>query len=162
MIAKICQMTNKHFSPLMIVLVIIGILANSVLFYKNENLKAELQARTTEIALTQADNRNLANQLEHSHIRLEVYQKQVDDLNKKILAKMKQAEQRSNEILNELEKHKTWADSAVPSPISRLLNERSYTLSDNPAHTADLPEKDRLPNASNQHHNQRRPSQNLR
>lgn len=30
MIVKLCQMTNKHFSPLMIVLVLVGVLANFV------------------------------------------------------------------------------------------------------------------------------------
>lgn len=107
MIVKLCQMTNKHFSPLMIVLVLVGVLANFVQFRQNESLKADLQARTTQNQLIQADNRNLANQLENSQIQLEAYQKQVDDLNQKVLAKMKQAEQRSNEILNELEKHKS-------------------------------------------------------
>ena len=43
MIAKICQMANKHFSPLMIVLVLVGVLAkmkqaeqrsNEILNYK--------------------------------------------------------------------------------------------------------------------------------
>lgn len=128
----------------MILLVLSGVVANFVLFQKNTGLKAELQAKNTEIELTQADNRNLANQLENSQIQLEAYQKQVDDLNKKVLAKMKQAEQRSNEILNELEKHKTWADSAVPDSIGRLLN-RKGTLSNNQTEPDNLPEKSRVP-----------------
>ncbi|MEG9499911.1 hypothetical protein [Mannheimia indoligenes] len=144
MIAKLCQMTNKHFSPLMIMLVLVGVLANFVQFRQNESLKADLQARTTQNQLIQADNRNLANQLENSQIQLEAYQKQVDDLNKKVLAKMKQAEQRSNEILNELEKHKTWADSAVPDSIGRLLN-RKGTPSNNQTEPDNLPEKSRVP-----------------
>lgn len=151
MIAKICQMTNKHFSPLMIALVLIGVVANFVLFRQNESLKAELQAKTTEIELTQADNRNLANQLENSQIQIEAYQKQVDDLNNKVLAKMKQAEQRSNEILNELEKHKTWADSVVPDPVGKLLNERKGAVSNPQAHADNLPEKGRLPATRGQH-----------
>lgn len=129
MIVKLCQMTNKHFSPLMIVLVLVGVLANFVQFRQNESLKADLQARTTQNQLIQADNRNLANQLENSQIQLEAYQKQVDDLNQKVLAKMKQAEQRSNEILNELEKHKKWADSAVPPSVGKLLNQRKRAVS---------------------------------
>ncbi|EXI61677.1 hypothetical protein MHD_05415 [Mannheimia granulomatis] len=149
MIAKICQMTNKHFSPLMIVLVLLGVAANFVLFRQNESLKSELQAKTTEIELTQADNRNLANQLENNQIQLEAYQKQVDDLNQKVLAKMKQAEQRSNEILNELEKHKKWADSAVPPSVGKLLNERKSTVPTHQAKPDNLPEKGRLPNTGN-------------
>ncbi|HDL6171783.1 TPA: hypothetical protein PW624_002579, partial [Mannheimia haemolytica] len=70
MIVKLCQMTNKHFSPLMIVLVLVGVLANFVQFRQNESLKADLQARTTQNQLIQADNRNLANQLENSQIQL--------------------------------------------------------------------------------------------
>lgn len=151
MIAKLCQMTNKHFSPLMILLVLGGVLSNFVLFRQTESLKAELQAKTTEVALTQADNRNLANQLENSQIQLEAYQKQVDDLNNKVLAKMKQAEQRSNEILNELEKHKTWADSVVPDSVGKLLNERKGAVSNPQTHADNLPEKGRLPATRRQH-----------
>lgn len=151
MIAKLCQMTNKHFNPLMIVLVLVGVVANFVLFRQTESLKAELQAKTTEVALTQADNRNLANQLENSQIQLEAYQKQVDDLNNKVLAKMKQAEQRSNEILNELEKHKTWADSVVPDSVGKLLNERKGAVSNPQTHPDNLPEKGRLPATRRQH-----------
>lgn len=150
MMLKICQLTNKHFSPLMILLVLSGVVANFVLLQKNTGLKAELQAKNTEIELTQADNRNLANQLENSQIQLEAYQKQVDDLNKKVLAKMKQAEQRSNDILNELEKHKKWADSAVPDSIGRLLN-RKGTPSNNQTEPDNLPEKSRVPVTGNKH-----------
>ncbi|HGO5823411.1 TPA: hypothetical protein ACK3JW_001079 [Mannheimia haemolytica] len=149
MIAKLCQMTNKHFSPLMIVLVLVGVLANFVQFRQNESLKADLQARTTQNQLIQADNRNLANQLENSQIQLEAYQKQVDDLNQKVLAKMKQAEQRSNEILNELEKHKKWADSAVPPSVGKLLNQRKRTVSNPQTEPDNLPEKAGVPNTGN-------------
>lgn len=149
MIAKICQLTNKHFSPLMIFLVLSGVVANFVLLQNNISLKAELQAKTTEIELTQADNLNLANQLENSQIQLEAYQKQVDNLNNKVLAKMKQAEQRSNDILNELEKHKKWADSAVPHTVGKLLNQRKGTLSNHQAQPDNLPEKGRLPATRN-------------
>lgn len=151
MIAKLCQMTNKHFSPLMIVLVLVGVVANFVLFRQNESLKAELQNKTTEIELTQVDNRNLANQLENSQIQIEAYQKQVDDLNNKVLAKMKQAEQRTNEILNELEKHKAWADSVVPNSVGRLFHGRKSTLPNNQTAPTHLPEKSRMPNATAQH-----------
>ncbi|HGO5855313.1 TPA: hypothetical protein ACK3JH_002237 [Mannheimia haemolytica] len=149
MIAKLCQMTNKHFSPLMIVLVLVGVLANFVQFRQNESLKADLQARTTQNQLIQADNRNLANQLENSQIQLEAYQKQVDDLNQKVLAKMKQAEQRSNEILNELEKHKKWADSAVPPSVGKLLNQRKRAVSHPQTESDNLPEKAGVPNTGN-------------
>lgn len=149
MIAKLCQMTNKHFSPLMIVLVLVGVLANFVQFRQNESLKADLQARTTQNQLIQADNRNLANQLENSQIQLEAYQKQVDDLNQKVLAKMKQAEQRSNEILNELEKHKKWADSAVPPSVGKLLNQRRRAVSHTQTEPDNLPEKAGVPNTGN-------------
>lgn len=142
MIAKICQMTNKHFSPLMILLVLGGVLSNFVLLRQSESLKAELQAKKTEIALTQADNRSLANQLENSQIQIEAYQKQADDLNNKVLAKMQQAEQRSNEILDELEKHKTWADSAVPDAVSKLLKQRKGTVPNSQAKPDNLPEKE--------------------
>lgn len=151
MIAKLCQMTNKHFSPLMILLVLGGVLSNFVLFRQTESLKAELQAKTTEVALTQADNHNLANQLENSQIQLDAYQKQVDDLNNKVLAKMKQAEQRSNEILNELEKYKTWADSLVPDSVGKLLNERKGAVSNPQTVPDNLPEKERLPATRRQH-----------
>ncbi|MFA9487455.1 MULTISPECIES: hypothetical protein [unclassified Mannheimia] len=149
MIAKLCQMTNKHFSPLMIVLVLVGVLANFVQFRQNESLKADLQARTTQNQLIQADNRNLANQLENSQIQLEAYRKQVDDLNQKVLAKMKQAEQRSNEILNELEKHKKWADSAVPPSVGKLLNQRKRTVSHPQIEPDNLSEKAGVPNTGN-------------
>lgn len=151
MITKIYHFMNKYFSPLMIVLVLGGVLANFVLFRQNETLKAEVQAKTAEIELTQADNRNLANQLENSQIQLEAYQKQVDDLNNKVLAKMKQAEQRSNDILKELEKHKKWADSAVPDSVGRLLNQRKGTLSNHQTEPDNLPEKGRLPATRNKH-----------
>ncbi|HGO5816109.1 TPA: hypothetical protein ACK3JR_002016 [Mannheimia haemolytica] len=149
MIAKLCQMTNKHFSPLMIVLVLVGVLANFVQFRQNESLKADLQARTTQNQLIQADNRNLANQLENSQIQLEAYQKQVDDLNQKVLAKMKQAEQRSNEILKELEKHKKWADSAVPPSVGKLLNQRKRSVSHPQIEPDNLSEKAGVPNTGN-------------
>lgn len=149
MIAKLCQMTNKHFSPLMIVLVLVGVLANFVQFRQNESLKADLQARTTQNQLIQADNRNLANQLENSQIQLEAYQKQVDDLNQKVLAKMKQAEQRSNEILNELEKHKKWADSAVPPSVGKLLNQRKRAVLHPQIEPDNLSEKAGVPNTGN-------------
>lgn len=133
----------------MIFLVLSGVVANFVLFQNNISLKAELQAKITEIELTQADNLNLANQLENSQIQLEAYQKQVDNLNNKVLAKMKQAEQRSNEILNELEKHKKWADSAVPPSVGKLLNQRKRTVSHPHTEPDNLSEKAGVPNTGN-------------
>ena len=88
----------------MMISVMVLVPINAYLCYKGKSLESDLQSTRTQIALIQADNHNLANQLENAQIQAAAYQKQVDDLNQKVLAKMQQAEKRNNEIIHTLEK----------------------------------------------------------
>ena len=123
----------------MIASVMILVPINIYLCFKGKSLDNELQSKKVEVELIKSDNRNLANQLENAHIQLEDYQRQMDALNKKVLAKMQQAEERSNEIINELEKQKAWATQPVPDGIGRLLKQRTHSLSDRQAEPTAMP-----------------------
>ena len=123
----------------MIASVMILVPINAYLCFKGKSLDNELQSKKVEVELIKSDNRNLANQLENAHIQLEDYQRQMDALNKKVLAKMQQAEERSNEIINELEKQKAWATQPVPDGIGRLLKQRTHKLSARQAEPTAMP-----------------------
>lgn len=127
------------FSKAMIASVMILVPINTYLCFKGKSLDNELQSKKVEVELIKSDNRNLANQLENAHIQLEDYQRQMDALNKKVLAKMQQAEERSNEIINELEKQKAWATQPVPDGIGRLLKQRTHPLSERQTQPSVMP-----------------------
>lgn len=129
---------SGSFSKAMMVSVMLLVPINAYLCYKGKSLESDLQTKRTEMALIQADNHNLANQLENAQIQVATYQKQMNDLNQKVLAKMQQAEKRSNEIIHTLEKHSAWANEPVPSDVSRLFNQRNGAISHREAHSAHL------------------------
>lgn len=139
---------SGSFSKAMMISVMVLVPINAYLCYKGKSLESDLQSTRTQIALIQADNHNLANQLENAQIQAAAYQKQVDDLNQKVLAKMQQAEKRNNEIIHTLEKHSAWANERVPDDVSRLLNRRTANpVQNSQTESATLPANSGLPNA---------------
>ena len=138
---------SGNFSKAMMISVMVLVPINGYLCYKGKSLESDLQSKRTEIALIQADNHNLANQLENAQIQVATYQKLVDELNQKVLAKMQQAEKRNNEILHTLEKHSAWANERVPNDVSRLLNQRTTnSIQSSQTESTTLPTNSRLPN----------------
>lgn len=135
----------KHFNPILIVIVLAGIVANMYLFYAKQNLTAQLQANQKELAFTQADNHNLANQLENAQIQAEIYKKQIDALNQKVLLKMQQEEERNNEIVKALESAQKWALTPVPVNVSKLLNNRNSALSNTKTESSHVPNASDVP-----------------
>lgn len=96
------------------------VVINAFLCYNGKRLEAENHATKTEIALVQSDNRNLAQQIKIANDSIMHYRQQVKELHQTVLVKMQQAENRTNEIMQELEKH-TWADEPIPADVERLL-----------------------------------------
>lgn len=135
-----------HLNKALVVAVIIGIAINGFLCYERKVLQAQAASHRTEAALIRADNQNLANQLERANLSIQQYQAQVKALHQNILTRLQQAESRSNEILEELEKHKSWRDQPLPTGVSKLLNARSGTLSNGQTAPTALPAKPPVPN----------------
>lgn len=140
---------NGSFGKSMIVSIIVLVAVNIFLCAKSKFLQADIQAKTTEIALTQADNRHLVNQLKIAQVQIEQYQKQMKALQDNVLAKLQQAEERTNEIITELDNHKSWANQSIPTAVSRLLNQRTAKPK-HQAKSADLPQGKPLPTAQPQ------------
>lgn len=151
----ISQFIEKGFGKTMIIAVIIGVCVNAFLCYERKILQADNQAKQMEIALVRADNQSLANQLEQANQHILQYQKQMDKLHKQVLDKLTQAEERTNEILLELETHPSWSNQPVPTGVSRLLNQRSGTVSNSKANSAPLPPNKTVPQSQVRDKNQR-------
>lgn len=100
-------------------------------------------------------NQSLANQLEQANQHILQYQKQMDKLHKQVLDKLTQAEERTNEILLELENNQSWSHQPVPTGVSRLLNQRSGTVSNSKANSAHLSPNKTVPQSQVRDKNQR-------
>ncbi|MDH2998111.1 hypothetical protein A1D22_09505 [Pasteurellaceae bacterium LFhippo2] len=148
MFKLITSFIEKGFGKTMIVALLIAVVVNAFLCYERKALQVKVQSQQSEIKLLSADNHNLANQVENAQIQILQYQNQVNTLHKNVLAKMKQAEQRNNEILHELANHKHWADGNVPDAISRLLKQRAdHSLPTDKTEPANLPNGRSVPTA---------------
>lgn len=123
------------------------VMINAWLCYNGKRLEAENQATKTEIALVNADNRNLAEQIKAANVSIEHYRQQVKALHENVLKRMQQAEERTNEIMQELEKYSHWADDVVPDDISRLLNRRKDPLPNHSEDNTALPDGKPMPDA---------------
>lgn len=124
----------------------VGLLVNGFLCYERKVLQAEAQSHRTEAALIRADNQNLANQLERANLAIVQYREQVKALHENVLHRLQQAEQRSNELITELDKHQNWRNQPIPSGVGKLLNARSGKVSSNPTHAPNVPNKPPVPN----------------
>lgn len=129
MVNIITMLFEKGFGKSMILALLVAISINVFLCYERRLLQSEVANARTEATLIRADNQNLANQVERANLAISQYQQQIASLHNKILNRLQQAENRSNEILEELEKHKNWRDQPIPNSIKRLLNKRSNPLS---------------------------------
>ncbi|EPZ99346.1 hypothetical protein HPSMNH_1408 [Glaesserella parasuis MN-H] len=145
MFSIISGMIEKSFGKAMIIALLIGVCINAFLCYECKILQADNQSKQEEIALVRADNQSLANQLEQANQHILQYQKQVDKLHQQVLTKLTQAEKRTNEILLELENNSSWSYQPVPTDVSRLLNQRSGTVSNSKANSATLPPNKTVP-----------------
>ncbi len=141
MFSIISGMIEKSFGKAMIIALLIGICINAFLCYERKIL--------------QADNQSLANQLEQANQHILQYQKQVDKLHQQVLTKLTQAEKRTNEILLELENNQSWSHQPVPTGVSRLLNQRSGTVSNSKANSAHLSPNKTVPQPQVRDKNQR-------
>lgn len=115
-----------NFGQATTVSIAVLVVINAWLCYNGKRLEAENLATKTEIALVQSDNRNLAEQIRLANDSIAHYRQQVKDLHQTVLVKMQQAENRTNEIMQELEKH-SWADEPIPTDVERLLKQRHKT-----------------------------------
>lgn len=131
------------------------VVINAWLCYKGKQLEAENHATKTEIALVQSDNRNLAEQIRLANDSIAHYRQQVKDLHQTVLVKMQQAEKRTNEIMQELEKH-SWADEPIPADVERLLKraESNRALSNHPENAPVMSTDKPLPNSNGTSKNQ--------
>lgn len=124
------------------------VVINAWLCYNGKRLEAENHATKTEIALVQSDNRNLAQQIKIANDSIMHYRQQIKELHQTVLVKMQQAENRTNEIMQELEKH-AWADEPIPADVERLLKraESDRALSNRAENAPTLPRSEFVPNA---------------
>lgn len=125
------------------------VVINAWLCYNSKRLETENHATKTEIALVQSDNRNLAQQIKIANDSIMHYRQQVKELHQTILVKMQKAENRTNEIMQELEKH-AWADKPIPADVERLLKraESDRALSNHPENAPVMSTDKSLPNTN--------------
>lgn len=140
------RLLTAGFGKVMIFALLGLVATNAFLCYSGQQLQAENQAKQTEIALVRADNQNLANQLELAQIHAEQYRRQINQLHNQVLDKLNQAEERTNALLNEIDKHQNWANQPLPDAVSRLLNQRTGKQANSATDTA-MPTKPAMPNA---------------
>ncbi|OIT25476.1 hypothetical protein [Glaesserella parasuis] len=155
MFSIISGMIEKSFGKAMIIALLVAVCINAFLCDECKILQADNKAKQAEIALVRADNQSLANQLEQANQHILQYQKQVDKLHQQVLTKLTQAEKRTNEILLELENNQSWSYQPVPTGVSRLLNQRSDTVSNSKANSAPLPPNKAVPQPQVRDKNQR-------
>ncbi|MBF0783888.1 hypothetical protein E4T80_00125 [Muribacter muris] len=136
---------SAAFGKSMIASVIVLFSVSSYLCYQNKSKEQQLITAGKELTLIKADNRQLANQLENAHIQIAQYQSQVKALHQNVLSKLQHAEERTNDILAELEKQQNWAKQPVPDRLSRLLKQRAGKHQQ--TQSADLPQRKSLPAA---------------
>lgn len=125
MLKIITILFEKGFGKVMILALLIAISINVFLCYERKLLQSDVINYKTEATLIRADNQNLSDQVERANLAIHQYQQQIASLHNKILTRLQHAESRSNEILEELEKHKTWRDQPIPTGIKRLFNKRN-------------------------------------
>lgn len=119
------RLLTAGFGKVMIFALLGLVATNAFLCYSGKQLQAENQAKQTEIALVRADNQNLANQLELAQAHAEQYRRQINQLHNQVLDKLNQAEARTNALLNEIDKHQSWASQSLPTSIGSLLQQRT-------------------------------------
>lgn len=139
------------FGKIMVGLVVVLLGSNIFSCYEKKSAQQQLITAKQEIALVRADNHNLANQLENAQIQIQQYQAQVKALHQNVLNKLQQAEQRSDEIMQQLEKHQTWSSQPVPTELGKLFNQRDKSA--DKTHRTFMPNATTLPTpkATNSH-----------
>lgn len=135
-----------NFNKAMAVMLFFAVIINGFLCYERKVLQAEAQTHRTEAALIRADNQNLANQLENANLAIAQYRQQVKALHDNVLNRLQQAENRSNELIAELDKHQTWRNQPIPSGVGKLLNQRSGQISASQTQPTALPTDKSVPN----------------
>lgn len=138
---------TPNFSKTIAVALFFAIIINGFLCYERKVLQAEAQAHRTEAALIRADNQNLANQLENANLAIAQYRQQVKALHDNVLKRLKLAENRSNELIKELDKYQTWRHQPIPAGVGKLLNQRSGQVSTNQTQSTVLPPNKPMPTA---------------
>lgn len=138
------RLLTAGFGKVMIFALLGLVATNAFLCYSGKQLQAENQAKQTEIALVRANNQNLANQLELAQTHAEQYRRQINQLHNQVLDKLNQAEERTNALLNEIDKHQSWANQPLPDSVSRLLNQRADRQNHQTTDTA-MPTKPAVP-----------------
>lgn len=136
------------FGKIMIGIVLLLLTTNILSCYEKKVAQEKLITSQQEVALVRADNQNLANQLENTQLQIKQYQQQVKALHNNVLAKLQQAEQRSYDIMQQLEKNKTWSNQSVPTNISKLFNAAQKP---DKTQSTTLPERATVPKAEPTH-----------
>lgn len=144
---------TAYLSRVLIGVVLILVAACGALYVQYKADHSALQITRGKLETAQAENLNLANQIENARLQIEQYQAQTKALQQNVLEKMQQAEERNNEILSELENQKNWSRQPVPDNVSRLLNRRADQRGKTAPAT--VPERAPVPNPDTQHQNQR-------
>lgn len=109
----------------------------------NQYRQAKLKLAEKQLALMEHLNHHLGAQLEKVNQEVRVYLKQSQALQQSIQTEIQHKRVKTDEILQILEKHKSWADQPVPDDVARLLKQTD--VSNTQRHTADLPDGQRLP-----------------
>lgn len=143
----ISHIIAPNFSKTIAVALFFAVIINGFLCYERKVLQAEAKAHRTEAALIRADNQNLANQLENANLAIAQYRQQVKALHDNVLNRLQQAENRSNELIKELDKHQTWRTQPLPAGVGKLLNQRSGQISASQTQPTTLPPNKPMPNA---------------
>ncbi|OOS00654.1 hypothetical protein B0186_05575 [Canicola haemoglobinophilus] len=134
------------FSKAMIAAVLILVSVNGYLCFSNKVKEQKLINASEIIKQEKATNQQLSYQLEHAQRQINQYQAQVKALHENVLNHLQQAENRTNEIMQELQNVTTWSNQPVPTNIIRLFDKRTRAI--NQAHSPTLPNGSTVPNAA--------------
>lgn len=127
--------------------------ATNIYFY-TENKAKQLKIINTEHQLVQQKQTNLLlnEQLEQANKRVFEYLQQTKVLQEKVLHQLQYKQEKTNEILQILSKHKNWANNAIPDDVSRLFNAANFPDKTKPN---TLPNRTAMPNSASKYKTKR-------
>lgn len=146
----IARLLPDFFGKTMAVATVVLFAVASYLCVSNKAKQAHIIIAESKIAAVENLNRNLGEQLNRANQQIDSYLKQSLALQKQIAGQMQRKREKTDEILQSLEKNSAWADARVPDDVKRLLS-NSALPSDKTAPAA-LPADSKLPRADHTDH----------
>lgn len=132
-----------------VAVIVILFATTSYLCVQNKAKQATIAIVENQLAQQQLANQQLHHQLANANKQIFDYLKQTKALQQKVVAQLQDKREKTDEILQILEKHADWSRQPVPDDVSRLLKPREYHRGK--VDPVTLPHGNAVPNAANQH-----------